>query len=141
MGIRAIRGATCLTANNAEEMNEAVAELIDQMMIRNRVSSEQVISIFLTGTPDLTCAFPAAGIRIHGLTDVPLMCAQEMNVVGALERVVRIMAQVETDQERGEVHHVYLRGAEVLRADLADESGKSDKFGKSGKSGKDAHGA
>ena len=47
------------------------------------------------------------------------MCAQEMDVVGALERVVRIMAQVETDQERGEVHHVYLRGAEVLRADLA----------------------
>ena len=115
-----------------------MAELIDQMMIRNRVSSAQVISILLTGTPDLTCAFPAAGIRIHGLTDVPLMCAQEMNVVGALERVVRIMAEVETDQERSEVHHVYLRGAEVLRADLFDDSGQS---GQSGKSGKDAQGA
>jgi chorismate mutase len=100
-------------------MNQAVAELIYQMLNRNKVSEDAVISIFLTGTSDLTCAFPAAGIRLHGLTDVPLMCAQEMNVDGALERVVRIMAQVETDQNRSEVEHVYLRGAEVLRADLA----------------------
>lgn len=129
MAIRAIRGATCLTANEVEEMNQAVAELIDQMLNRNNVSPDAVISIFLTGTPDLTCAFPAAGIRIHGLTDVPLMCAQEMDVDGALERVVRIMAQVETDQDRSEVEHVYLRGAEVLRADLAKSQDK------------DAHGA
>jgi chorismate mutase len=119
MAIRAIRGATCLSANDVEEMNQAVAELIYQMLNRNKVSEDAVISIFLTGTSDLTCAFPAAGIRLHGLTDVPLMCAQEMNVEGALERVVRIMAQVETDQNRSEVEHVYLRGAEVLRADLA----------------------
>jgi chorismate mutase len=119
MAIRAIRGATCLSANDVEEMNQAVAELIYQMLNRNKVSEDAVISIFLTGTSDLTCAFPAAGIRLHGLTDVPLMCAQEMNVDGALERVVRIMAQVETDQNRSEVEHVYLRGAEVLRADLA----------------------
>jgi len=122
MAIRAIRGATCLTANNAEEMNEAVAELIDHIMMRNEIRSAQVISIFLTGTPDLTCAFPAAGIRIHGLTDVPLMCAQEMDVVGALERVIRIMTHVETELDRSEVQHVYLRGAEVLRADLTEKS-------------------
>jgi chorismate mutase len=94
------------------------------MLNRNKISEDAVISIFLTGTPDLTCAFPAAGIRIHGLTDVPLMCAQEMNVDGALERVIRIMAQVETDQSRGEVDHVYLRGAEVLRADLTKSHDK-----------------
>ncbi len=124
MAIRAIRGATCLTANNAEEMHGAVAELIEQMLSRNFTAQEDVVSIFLTGTPDLTCAFPAAGIRIHGLTDVPLMCAQEMNVDGALERVVRIMAQVETDQSRSEIQHVYLRGAEVLRADLTNAQPK-----------------
>ena len=122
MAVRAFRGATCLTANNAEEMNEAVAELIDHIMMRNEITSAQVISIFLTGTPDLTCAFPAAGIRIHGLTDVPLMCAQEMDVVGALERVIRIMTHVETELDRSEVQHVYLRGAEVLRADLTEKS-------------------
>ena len=124
MAIRAIRGATCLSATNVEEMNLAVAELIDQMLNRNKVPEDAVISIFLTGTSDLTCAFPASGIRIHGLTDVPLMCAQEMNVDGALERVIRIMAQVETDQSRSEVEHVYLRGAEVLRADLAKSPDK-----------------
>lgn len=124
MAIRAIRGATCLSANNVEEMNEAVAELIDQMLNRNEVSQDAVISIFLTGTPDLTCAFPAAGIRIHGLTDVPLMCAQEMNVEGALQRVIRIMAQVETDQSRSTIQHVYLRGAEVLRSDLSKNQAK-----------------
>ncbi len=124
MAIRAIRGATCLSANNVEEMNEAVAELIDQMLNRNEVSQDEVISIFLTGTPDLTCAFPAAGIRIHGLTDVPLMCAQEMNVDGALQRVIRIMAQVETDQSRSTIQHVYLRGAEVLRSDLSKNQAK-----------------
>ena len=122
MAIRAIRGATCLSANSAQEMNEAVAELIDNMLARNHVDQQDVISIFLTGTPDLTCAFPAAGIRIHGLTDVPLMCAQEMNIDGALERVVRILAQVETDSSRSDITHVYLRGAELLRADLAATS-------------------
>ncbi len=99
-----------------------MAELIDHIMMRNGIRSAQVISIFLTGTPDLTCAFPAAGIRTHGLTDVPLMCAQEMDVVGALERVVRIMTHVETELDRSEVQHVYLRGAEVLRADLTEQS-------------------
>ncbi len=124
MAIRAIRGATCLAANNVEEMNEAVAELIDQMLNLNTVSQDGVISIFLTGTPDLTCAFPAAGIRIHGLTDVPLMCAQEMNVDGGLERVIRIMAQVDTERSRAQIQHVYLRGAEVLRADLTNAQTK-----------------
>lgn len=122
MAIRAIRGATCLTADNSEEMAEAVGELVAAMFDRNDIHSSSVISLFFTGTPDLTCAFPAAGARLHGLQDVPLMCASEMNVVGALERVVRIMAHVETDRARDEITHVYLRGAEVLRADLHSEN-------------------
>ena len=118
MAIRAIRGATCLTADDSAEMAEVVGELVSAMLSRNGVSRHDVISLFLTGTPDLQCAFPAAGARLHGMQNVPLMCAQEMNVQGALEKVVRIMAHVETDHTRAEIHHVYLRGAEVLRADL-----------------------
>lgn len=116
--VRAIRGATCLGADDAIEMHQAVGELIEAMLTKNNIDRENVISLFLTGTPDLTSAFPAAGARIHGLIDVPLMCAQEMNVTGALERVVRIMAHVETTLDRSAITHVYLRGAEVLRADL-----------------------
>lgn len=118
MAIRAIRGATCLSQDDSTEMAEAVGELLSSMLARNDIGREDVISLFLTGTPDLQSAFPAAGARLHGMHDVPLMCAQEMDVRGALQRVVRIMAHVETERSRAEIHHVYLRGAEALRADL-----------------------
>ncbi len=91
MSVRAVRGATCLQADDAAEMFEAVAELMGQMLERNSIDSEAVVSLILTSTPDLVCAFPAAGVRAYGLTDVPLMCAQEIDVAGALPRVVRIM--------------------------------------------------
>lgn len=125
MAIRAIRGATCLTRDDASEMAAAVGELVAEMLTRNSVDRDEVISLFLTGTPDLTSAFPAAGARLHGLSDVPLMCAQEMNVDGALQRVVRIMAHVNTEKTRSEISHVYLRGAEVLRVDLHPDAGQS----------------
>jgi chorismate mutase len=99
-------------------MFEAVAELMGQMLERNSITSDAVVSLILTSTPDLVCAFPAAGVRAYGLTDVPLMCAQEIDVAGALPKVVRIMAHVNSELANSEINHVYLRGAEVLRADL-----------------------
>ena len=117
-GMRGIRGATCLQHDDAREMADAVTELLGEMLTRNKVRSEDVVSVILTCTPDLTSAFPAAGARAFGLTDTPLMCAQEMNVDGALERVVRILAHVESGIPRAQIQHVYLRGAEVLRQDL-----------------------
>lgn len=117
-GIRGIRGATCLQVDDAREMTDAVCELLGEMLTRNGVAVGDVVSVILTCTPDLTSAFPAAGARAFGLTDTPLMCAQEMNVEGALERVVRILAHVDSDVPRSDIHHVYLRGAEVLRQDL-----------------------
>ena len=116
--MRGIRGATCLQANDAEEMREAVAELLGEMLARNGLTVDDVISVILTGTPDLTAAFPAAGARDFGFVDVPLLCAQEMNVDGALARVVRVLMHANLEVPRGDVHHVYLRGSEVLRTDL-----------------------
>lgn len=113
-----IRGATCLEKDDAVEMAEAVGELLGAMLERNGVDADEVISILLTCTPDLTSAFPAAGARAFGLTDTPLMCAQEMDVAGALPRVVRILAHVESSTPRSQLQHIYLRGAEVLRQDL-----------------------
>lgn len=118
VGIRGIRGATCLQRDDAHEMAEAVAELLEQMLTRNHVQRDHVVSVILTCTPDLTSAFPAAGARAFGLVDTPLMCAQEMDVDGALQRVIRILAHVESEVPRSEIQHVYLRGAEVLRQDL-----------------------
>jgi len=118
MALRGIRGATCLSADDKAEMIEAVAELLTEMMSRNDLTSDDLISVVLTGTPDLTCAFPAVAARSMGLVDVPLLCAQEMDVEGALARVVRVLMHADTERPRVEIAHVYLRGAEVLRTDL-----------------------
>jgi chorismate mutase len=114
--VRGLRGAICLQADDADEMQEAVGELVHAMLQRNDLGVDDVVSVILTATPDLTCAFPAAGARAAGLTDVPLLCAQEMDVAGALPRVIRILMHIEAGNAR--LEHVYLRGAEVLRQDL-----------------------
>lgn len=117
--MRGIRGATMLQNNSAEEMKEATKELLFEMMLKNNVDNGDLISIILTATVDLNCAFPAAAAREMGMGDVPLLCSVEMNVVGAPEKVVRVLMHCETDLERSEITHIYLRGAEVLRQDLA----------------------
>ena len=75
--------------------------------------------MIFTATVDLRSEFPAAAARSVGLGDVPLLCAQELDIPGALPRVVRVLAHAQLEVPRGEVSHVYLRGAEVLRQDLA----------------------
>jgi chorismate mutase len=119
MAVRAIRGATRLGADEPGEMSEAVVELVTAMLDRNALQSEDLISIIFTATPDLVCMFPAAAARELGLGDVPLLCAQEIAVAGALERVVRVLVHAELPVPRERIVHVYLRGADVLRQDLA----------------------
>jgi chorismate mutase len=119
MNVRAIRGATCLQHDDAAEMAEAVTELLSELMARNSISSDDLISVLFTATPDLHSAFPAAAARGVGLADVPLICAQEIDVAGAMEKVVRVMVQVQTSIPRSDIKHVYLRGAEALRQDIA----------------------
>jgi chorismate mutase len=108
-----------LTADDPVEMADAVVELVSAMLDRNGLDRDGLISVIFTATPDLVCMFPAAAARGLGLGDVPLLCAQEIDVTGALPRVVRVLMHAELDRSRGEVVHVYLRGAEVLRQDLA----------------------
>ena len=119
VNFRAIRGATCLQQDDAQEMAEAVTELLSEILARNEVGLEDLVSIFFTATPDLHSAFPAAAARGIGLADVPLMCAQELEVVGAMQKVIRVMLHVQTSSPRSEIKHVYLRGAEALRKDIA----------------------
>jgi len=119
VGIRAVRGATRLSTDDATEMAEAVQELVRTMLERNGLTGAELVSIIFTATPDLVSAFPATAARGLGLGDVPLICAQEIDVPGALPRVVRVMAHIESDVPRSDIAHVYLRGAEALRQDLA----------------------
>lgn len=119
MAVRAIRGATQLSADDPVEMAEAVQELVSAMMSRNGIDSSALISIVLTATPDLVSTFPATAVRGLGLGDVPLLSAAEVDVQGALPRVVRVMIHADMEKPRNAVAHVYTRGAEVLRQDLA----------------------
>lgn len=118
MPVRAVRGATQVDNDDRDEILEASAELVAEVLHRNELSSEDVISMLFTATPDLTAEFPAYAARKMGLTDVPLLCATEIAVPGAMPRVLRLMAHVETERTRADVRHVYLRGAAALRTDL-----------------------
>jgi chorismate mutase len=100
-------------------MHEQVTALLTAMIERNELAVDDLISVIFTATPDLHSDFPAVGARKIGITDVPLICAQELDVPGALPRVVRIMAHVETRRSRSEISHVYLGAAAALRRDIA----------------------
>jgi len=118
VSIRAIRGAIQVDADTREDVLEGSAELVTAVLERNQLSADDIISILFTATPDLTAEFPAYAARLLGLTDVPLMCASEIAVPGSMPRVLRLLAHVETDLDRADVRHVYLRGAAALRSDL-----------------------
>jgi chorismate mutase len=113
-----VRGAIQIDSDDRELLLQGVAELIHAVLERNELTADDLISVFFTSTPDLVSEFPAYAARQAGITDVPFMCATEIPVPGAMERVVRLMAHVETDRSRRDIRHVYLRGAAALRTDL-----------------------
>ena len=119
MAVRAVRGATQLEVDEREHMLERVAELVTEVLSANGLSVDDFISIIFTSTDDLVSEFPAYAARQLGFSEVPLMCARELEIKGSMPRVVRLMAHVETDLPRADVTHVYLHGAANLRRDLA----------------------
>lgn len=118
MPVRAVRGATQVAADERRQVLDAAAELVAAVLERNGVAPEDLISIVFTTTPDLCSEFPAYAARQLGLVDVPLLCASEIAVPGALPRVIRLLAHLETARDRAEMRHVYLHGAAALRSDL-----------------------
>ncbi|MGB2756353.1 MAG: chorismate mutase [Acidimicrobiia bacterium] len=118
--IRAIRGAAGCEENTADEIRRVTGELVSEMLERNGVNHDDLISILFTLTPDLNAEFPAAAARAMGLGDVPLLCASEIGVPHGMPRVVRIMMHTESARTRAELHHVYLGRARSLRDDLPE---------------------
>jgi chorismate mutase len=106
-------------ADDRDMILEVTTELVAEVMARNELTTDDVISVIFTATPDLTAEFPALAARKLGFHEVPLLCASEIAVPHALPRVIRIMAHVETDKPRSAMQHVYLRGATALRLDIA----------------------
>jgi chorismate mutase len=118
VAVRAIRGAIQVEENDREQILQATSELVTEVLRRNAVDTADIISIVFTATPDLTAEFPAYAARLMGFHDVPLLCSTEIAVPGAMPRVLRLLAHVESERPRAEIHHVYLRGAAALRRDL-----------------------
>lgn len=100
-------------------MHEQVSALLTAILARNALDPDDLISVWFTATPDLHSDFPAAAARKLGITDVPLICAQELDIAGAMPRVVRILAHIETSLPKSEIAHVYLGAAAALRKDIA----------------------
>jgi chorismate mutase len=119
VAVRAIRGAIQLDADERDHLLASTRELVEAVMAANTLTRDQLISILFTVTADLRSEFPAVAARELGMGDVPLLCTTEIDVPGALPRVVRLMAHAEMDVPRSKVQHVYLRGAVALRRDIA----------------------
>lgn len=117
--IRGIRGATTVTDNDEQEILKASEELIGTLIEKNKISPNNVASVFISLTPGLDAAFPAKALRMFpNWTYVPVMCMQEIPVPGSLPNCIRIMMHVHTETSQADIQHVYLREAISLRPDL-----------------------
>jgi len=118
--VRAIRGATTVESDTREEVVTRTQELIDALFARNDITEDDLISIIFTATDDIHSAFPAEAARVAGITHVPLLCARELEIVGGIERCIRILVHAYTDRGPLELRHPYLHGARQLRTDLLE---------------------
>ena len=116
--MRAARGAIRVREDTKETVLEATERLVRTMLQRNDLEDVELVSVIFTATDDITSVFPAEAARRMGLTSVPLLCAREMAVVGAMPSVIRVLMQFHSTRSLSEIEHVYLDGAEVLRDDI-----------------------
>ncbi len=115
---RGVRGATCAKTNDEKATLAATKELLEQIVEQNQIDPADVASVIFTATPDLDAAYPARAARQMGWTHVPLLCMQEMAVLGSLKRCIRVLVHWNTDRSQEEIRHVYLGQARALRPDL-----------------------
>jgi chorismate mutase len=117
MRLYALRGATTVEANAADDIHERTTELMRAIMERNALDPDDVVSCIFTVTDDIDAGFPAAAARSVGFERVPLICTREIPVPGSLPLVIRVLMHFHADDAH-ETRHAYLHGAHVLRADL-----------------------
>jgi chorismate mutase len=118
MKVRAARGAIVVARDDPDTLLEATSRLLEEMIGRNAIERDELVSILFTVTDDLRSAFPAEGARRIGLGSVPLLCAREIPVEGSMPSVVRVLMHFHTESPMDGIEHVYLDGAESLRDDL-----------------------
>lgn len=117
--VRAVRGAITVTEDTSAQIRDATTELLEAILERNALGHDDLISIIFTVTHDLTSDFPAVAARELGLANVPLLCTQEIPVVGSMPFCIRVLVHCNVPQDRP-IRHVYLREARQLRLDLPE---------------------
>ena len=117
MRLYALRGATTVEVNDAPSILDATEELVVELLGRNTLRPEDIVSCIFTLTDDLDAEFPAVAARKVGLSAVPLLCAREVKVPGSLPRVIRAMLHCYGAADHTP-RHVYLGEARALRLDL-----------------------
>jgi chorismate mutase len=123
MWVRGIRGATTVKNNEEKDILAATTELLLQIIAENQVVPEDICSVFVTTTEDLTATFPARAIRqMQGWELVPLMCSLEIPVKPSLQQCIRLMVHVNTSKTQKQINHVYLNEAKVLRPDIVGKT-------------------
>jgi len=116
---RAIRGATTVENNTAEEIYQATVELLQEMVEKNSIDSGEIVNVIFTLTHDLDAAFPARAARVNlGWDTVPMICTQEIPVPDSLKKCIRVLITFNTAKPKDDIRHVYLREAQSLRPDL-----------------------
>jgi len=127
MAVRGIRGAVNIASNTKEEILTKSRELLEAILSANKVKPADIAAAIFTLSPDLNADFPAYAARQLGWTDVPLMCARELDVPGAMEKVIRVLLLVNSRIPAAKIKHQYLGDTPRLRPDLARKGPKGDK--------------
>jgi chorismate mutase len=118
--VRALRGAITCNDNTKQEIEDKTQRLVKELLARNELEHDDLVSVIFTATDDLTAEFPATAARAVGLGDVPLLCARELAIDGGKPLCIRVLVQCYTDRPLEQLHHVYLEGARTLRDDLPE---------------------
>lgn len=116
----AVRGATTIEADASEQVLQRTEELLGEIMERNDIKPDDMVSIIFTATPDIVSEFPAAAARSIGLSRVPLLCSQEIPVTGSIQRCIRVLMHAYSSKGPDEIRHPYLHEARQLRTDLPE---------------------
>lgn len=116
----AVRGATTIETDTPEQVKQYTGELLEEMMQRNDIRPDAIVSVIFTTTPDIVSEFPAVAARDIGLAQVPLLCSQEIPVTDSMEKCIRVLMHTYSLLTRDKVRHAYLHGARQLRTDLPE---------------------
>jgi chorismate mutase len=121
MASRGIRGAITVSLDTAEEVLKATSQLLETIHNENGFKAEDIASILFTVTSDIKSVYPAEAARSMGWDTVPLLCFQDMEVLDALPRCIRVLVTINTAKGQDEIRHIYMREAKKLRQDLVNK--------------------